>query len=479
MKTILNNEINNDFKIYQDIKRITEQVKNFIKIYAYKSEFLALNLKDVKHNDYLNLLSRIYGFSDYNQFNNSKKECSLTLYHLLNGIENFLYSLPNVKKYNSEEIPQIINTLNIYLSVSDCDIKKYKSSFKSTITKQINKLLKEKEGYLATEIQRFWNIINNKTCEPLIIDYRGIIISSLHKPLLMNYCNADKPDYQTKLIKSMLSYYDYKNAMTIKKHLKDCNFDDKICKHLYVYENFIKKFYDDYQSYEYLEFMSEQYAAYHGGLNDSKWRDTINKFKHLVTEITIGKFSVYKGVFEIVNEDGKIDRNKTLARYREDDWSFFKLTLANQDEFEIHIYNEGILAIKDFNGVKESYNILEFNSDDILKWTIPVVERKGQRREEFKFFFPKFKDDLFIFKLCFKDRSLEVKLNQHGIFIGDADSKIEFKNIIENFYNKRINTLLKNSISKKKEFFKNPSEELKKEIDAMDEEIEKLNQRIE
>lgn len=148
-----------------------------------------------------------------------------------------------------------------------------------------------------------------------------------------------------------------------------------------------------------------------------------------------------------------------------------------------HIYEDGYITFcKNFNGEYEYYDFgFLFNSYN-LRWTIPIVERKGKRKERFRFFYPKYKSDKFIFKLAFENGYGEIILNQYGLLNSDGEIINSYQYIINVLYKKRELTLIKKliDIHKKEDFYEiylseiylsKISESLKLEIGSKSNEI--------
>ena len=443
MNTILNTDINKDFKLNQDIKKLTKHIYKFLNVYSYKSAFIQNEIKDLKHNDFLNIVSKFFGYADYNQYNKDTNKKILDIEKLLSAFEDFLYSLPNKIGHNSGDIPQIVNTLHLYLISTESELYTEKRKVSAKISRRLKKLIAANDtSYKGTEIKRLYDIVSNTYFQPIITDYRSIIIYKKNKPILMDYKHSENNE----LVNLLLRYYDLRNSIIIKKYVKDEKFNDNIGEYLYLLENFLKT---DYIPFEYMEFLANQYKHYHHGINDSVYRKTINEFKSFITEKTIGRTVLVKGIFNTISKDRLIYRNRDITYNHDGEWSILNVTLANSDTFSLIVTKEGMLAAqKDFDD-KIACTIL-FNYDleesESLIWTIPMVERNSVIKERFKFFYPKKKDDKFMFKLSFDKGYDLIELNREGI-LENNEVILSFKKIMQLLYIDGINQLEKEKYS--------------------------------
>lgn len=442
--------MNTKFQLNQDIKKLSKQINKFIKVYAYKSAFLHYETKNLKHNDYLNITSVIFGYTDYNQYKLDNNKNKLSLKKLLKGFETFLKKLNPESKYYKEDIPQMVSTFSIYITLNEAEISKKNRSITTKITRRINKF-KNSENlfYEAGEIKRIYDIVKKQYYQPIIIDFKSLLLFESKELEELN---------------SLLKDYCYhRNALAIKKYIKDEKFNDRIGEKLYLLEDFLKeKFESKYIPFESLDFLAEQFKYFHAGCNDFWSRRAISKFKTFIAEKTVGKTALVKGFFNVIDEYEK-NRYMDITRNRDGWWSSFDITLANSDEMSIHIYEDGrFVAYKKFRDLNIYMDLWNYKSTD-LQWTIPIAERKGVRKERFKYFYPKYDDDKFIFKLSFNNSFAEVILNQYGILKENNKIDLSYKEIMEMLYEKYILELkLKKAIkqSNKDEEY----EELKKEI---------------
>lgn len=442
----------NTFELNQDIKKLSKQLDKFLKIYAYKSAFLHYEIEKLKHNDYLNILAVIFGYADYNQYNLAAEKNILTIDKLLLGINKFLLKLNPDSKYNQDDFDQIINTFKIYITTTEEEIIKHNKKMTGKITRLINKYNKnEKFYYEIGEIKRLYDIIKSKNITPIILDYKSIKLFE---------------DEEFNEIYNLLKeYYDYKNALLIKKYIKDEKFDDRIGEHLYLLEDFIKDRYKhEYIPYETLCFLSDQFKYYHHGMIDCFSYQILSEFKKSITKKIVGNTALYKGIFNAVDYDGRINKNMNITRNKDGFWTSFDITLVNNDTMSFHIYEDGyVVANKTFNGEEIFINLFNYGQCN-LQWTIPIAERKGYRSERYRFFYPKFPDDYFIFKLSFDDSISEIMINQQG-FLEEKELKYTFKEIIGLLYLEYI-LFLYDKIKDNKD--SNEIENIKKEIEKYD-----------
>jgi len=441
MNTILNTPINKDFKLNQDIKKLTKQIHNFLNTYAYKSSFIQSEIKDLKHNDYLNIVSKFFGYTDYNQYNKEDNKKVLSLENLLAAFEKFLYSLPNKSGYDNGDINQIVNTFHLYLTLTEQELYKEKRSVTNKIQRRIKNLIKDdKTLYKGTEIERLYNIVSNTYFQPIITDYRSIIIYKENSPTIMDF----RGDQNDELVNLFLKYYDVRNALIIKRYVKDERFDDNIGEHLYLLDDFLKeRFHIPYKPFEYIEFLAVQYKHYHHGINDDIYRKSVNEFKAYIAEKTIGRNVLVKGIFNTISKDRIIHRDRAITYNADGEWSIFEITLANSDTLELIVTKNGTFAIQKDFGDKISCHILlsyDLKEPDKLVWTIPMVERHSVIKERFRFFYPKKADDKFMLKLSFNEGYDLITLTRDGIF-EDGEVKFSFKNMMQILYEDGIQKL--------------------------------------
>lgn len=442
MNTILNTKINKDFKLNQDIKKLTKQIHNFLKIYAYKSSFIQSEIKDLKHNDYLNIVSKFFGYTDYNQYNKESNKKVLSLENLLEAFEKFLYSLTNNCGYDNGDINQMINTFHLYLTLTEKELYKEKQGVTNKIKRRIKNLIQDdKTLYKGSEIERLYKIVSNNYFQPIITDYRSIIIYKENSPTIMDY----RCDQNDELVYLFLKYYDLRNSIVIKKYVKDERFDDNIGENLYLLEDFLKeRFNIQYKPFEYMEFLAVQYKHYHHGINDNIYRSNINDFKAYIAEKTIGRSVLVKGVFNTISNEGlKIYRSRAITYNADGEWSIFEITLANNDKLDLIVSNNGTFAIQKYFGDNISCHILlsyDLEKNDKLIWTIPMVERNSSIKERFMYFYPKKPSDKFMFKLSFSNEYDLIKLTRDGI-IENEELKFSFKNMMQILYEDGIKKL--------------------------------------
>ena len=348
--------------------------------------------------------------------------------------------------YDKGDLKQITKTFYLYLTLTEKELSNKKSNTAKKIERRIAKLKKDKNTrYEASEIKMFYNMIKTKKAEYLISDYRSIHFNDIGTVKDLNFVFKE--------------YYDYKNAFAIKKYLKNKFFKDDIGENLYLFEDFIlnETHLKEYASYEAIEYSAREMKRLQGGFDESLTRSIIKNFHKKVTEHLFGKTSLIKGIFNAVDSEGILSRYYDISRNNDSFWTSFDITLSNNDKMNFHIYDDGyVLFHKDFNGENEYYELGFLFSSDNLNYTIPMVERKNKRKERFRFFYPKYDDDKFIFKLVFKEYSGELIFNRNGLLDDNGEIFYSYKEIMQILYKKRENKLLNKLIEiyNKEDFYK-------------------------
>lgn len=440
MNTKLNFEINKNFQLSQDIKKLTKQINKFLITYSYKSAFIKSETKDLKHNDYLNIVAKFFGYTDYNQYNKEKNKKIISIESLLLSFEKFLNSLDNNSNYDNKDISQIVNTFHLYITFTEEDLYKEKKRINEKIKRRINNLIKgDKTHYTGSEFERLYKIINNTYFQPIIIDYRSILIYKQNSTE-----SIDSKNTENELVNLLFKFYDLRNTIIIKKYIKEEKFSDNIGEHLYLLEDFLKESFNaSYKPFEYIEFLAVQYKHYHHGINDDIYRKSVNEFKAYIAEKTIGRTVLVKGIFNTISKDRIIHRDRAITYNADGEWSIFEITLANSDTLELIVTKNGTFAIQKDFGDKISCHILlsyDLKEPDKLVWTIPMVERHSVIKERFRFFYPKKADDKFMLKLSFNDGYDLITLTRDGIF-EDGEVKFSFKNMMQILYEDGIQKL--------------------------------------
>lgn len=489
MNTNLNFSINTNFEITQDIKKISKQINKFLKIYSYKSAYLHHETKSIKHSQYLDITANFFGYTDYNQYNISQNKNKLTIDKLINGFYQFISNLNIDSNYDKGDLVQIAKTFYVYLTLTEKELSNKKSNVAKKIERRIAKLKKDKNTkYEASEIKMFYNMIKTKKAEYIIYDYRSVNFNNIGDVKDLNIIFKE--------------YYDYKNAFAIKKYLKNKFFKDNIGENIYLFEDFIinETHLKKYFPYESIEYSARKMKLLQCGFDDSLTRSIIKNFHKKITQFLFGKHCLISGIFNAVDGDGISKRYYDISRNNENFWTSFDITLSNNDKMSLHIYEDGYVSFyKDFNGENEYHDLGFLFSSDNLRFTIPIVERMNKKKERFRFFYPKYEDDKFIFKLIFDEYSGELIFNRNGLLDEKGDVFYSYKDVMQVLYKKRESNLYQKyiDICKKEDFYttyiselieefkiklkyknKTPKEYLDDELDLNDKEPLKLNKKI-
>ncbi len=446
-----------------DIKKTSKKLNKYLKIYAFKSAYLNTEIKTFKHNDYLNIVSRICGYSSFNEFNQkeSNKIIKVETEKFLSNLKKILYDLNKESIYNKKDIEQIVETFYIYFVYEDKKISINKSNIKEKIKRRINKVKKISDDiYEVEEYERLLKIISNKYFSTVIIDCDSI--------LNYDYKNKDDKKYEIEVRELLFQYYLFRNANTIKQYQKNKIFSDIIGENVYLFEDFLKeRKYDEYIPFEKLKFLADQFTYYHNGMNDSEYRRVVNDFKAFINEKFFGKNVLINGIFKTVNEDNKVLYKSNISKNIIGQWSYIDIKLANNDNFKLNIYDDGeIWAAKEFFGENILIRLYTYEDKVPLRFTIPKVERNGSLKEGFPFFYPKYNADKFILKLLLETNGYDtIILNRFGILKKDKEEiDITFSFIMRELYKEAISEISKNK-SKYKDY-KNKINELSEKIDT-------------
>lgn len=477
MNTNLKFSINTDFELNQDIKKLSKQISKFLRIYAYKSAYLHHETKSIKHNQYLDITARFFGYSDYNQYHKSQNKNTLTIYKLIKGFNHFIINLNINSNHDKGDLEQITKTFYLYLTLTEQELSKKKSNTAKKIERRIAKLKKDKKTrYESSEIKMFYNMIKTKKLEYTLSDYRSVDFEDIGAVKDLNAIFKE--------------YYDYKNTLSIKKYLKDKFFKDDIGENLYLFEDFILNdtHLKEYIPYESIEYSARKIKFLQNGFNKSLPRSIIQDFHKKITQNLFGKHCLIKGIFHAIDCEGISKNYYDISRNKEGFWTSFDITLSNNDNLNVHIYEDGyVLFHKKFNGENEYYDLGFLFSSENLRFTIPMVERNKKRKERFRFFYPKYEDDKFIFKMVFEEYSGQLVFNRHGLINEKNEIVYSYKYIMQILYNKRQSKLYQKIINiyNKKDFYKIYFPELilqvKKELSILKEKPEelKLNDELE
>lgn len=423
---------NNPQNIFNnDVKKLSKHLSNFLKIYSQKSLILKQKTQDIKHSDFLNISSRILGYSDYNQFKKNENDIKINNEDVINNFKRY------IKSIEVDNIDEISNCFNIYIISTESEISNNMIKIRAKIQRRIKKLVKDSETYSeGKDIARLFDIIKQTGRFCYLLSYQSIIFE-----------HTESKSFN-EIVDLLYVYYDNKNAYLIKKTIKD-DYGSHLSENLYLLESFITEEYKNICkrncSYEYLEYKAKEYEFFHAKLKDSHFHNAMRDFNASILSHMYGDTVIYKGIFNTLNENGKQYLSDiTRSLYNED--CVFKITLANYDEFSIIIKpNSDVFFAKDFDGKMLYEEVISFNGDRV-RYVIPIAKKSKYKyeKERFSYFYPKHKDDYFLFKIIFEDNMYFIlKINNTG-FIKNEDSSdiVSFKELaLLLYYNNYIDLL--------------------------------------
>lgn len=447
---------NNPQNIFNnDVKKLAKHLSNFLKIYSQKSLILKQKTQDLKHSDFLNISSRILGYSDYNQLRKYDNCIQKNNEDIINNFKRYIESI------EIDYIDEISNCFNVYITSTESEISNVMIKIRAKIQRRIKKLMKDSDTWSeGKDIARLFDIIKKTGKFSYLLSYESIIFGHRESKAF------------NEIIALLYIYYDNKNAYLIKKTIKDNSYGSHLSESLYQLDSFISKEYGNiYKTpcpYEYLEYEAKEYEFFHAKLKDSYSHKAMREFNAKILSKMYGNTVIYKGIFNTLNEEGKqYLSNITRSLYNED--CIFKITLANQDEFSIIIKsNSDVFFAKDFDGKILYEKVIDFNGDRV-RYVIPIAKkfRYQNEVERFSYFYPEHKNDYFVFKIIFEDDThFILKINNSG-FIHDEDEHeiVSFKTLASILYYKNSIGLMNEYKTKIQEQTNYMMNSFKKELD--------------
>lgn len=134
-----------------EVKNIAKKLKKFITAYSTYSIDLKNYFKDYTYNNYLTMISKFVGFSDYNQLHQTRKENLLIDVNLiidkLNTFINSVFSqLDDLSK------KQFIRTFQLYLTTTVGELDRKRSSVRARMRKRLDP--KKKDDYGQEQVRK-------------------------------------------------------------------------------------------------------------------------------------------------------------------------------------------------------------------------------------------------------------------------------------------------------------------------------------
>lgn len=320
---ILIKGLNKMEQINLDIKSFSKKLGNFTKAYANKSIDLKIISKKIKHNEYLEYSSKIYGFQSYK--NASKKDIkNISLETIKNKLPIFLDGIGLNEEFNKE---QFINTFLCFISNDINKLKKENTTIKRKITIYLNsKEYEENYNYLCGEIARSYKVYKKENLKNILFDYQSIAGGVYDLTKLDN-----------DVVSLMYKQVDIRNSILIKNHISDK--DNFKIEDMSIFDKYSKEIKKMSYSYETAMFLAKQYEYYHMGWDDSKWHYLINGYDDYLLKEKNGEWNIKKITFESVIEDMPQYKQDKGIYKTEEDYSYLKITLLNDKYFYFVMYN--------------------------------------------------------------------------------------------------------------------------------------------
>ena len=415
--------MNNTDSSMQDIKRVSNRLIKFFSVMSFKCPHIKIVTEKFKYNDYLNLLPKFCGKTDFNEFQENNEIMLIDINIVFPKLVDFISQQKTGFKFTKDDREQLLNTLFIYFLLDEEEIKTEKKNKYSKIKARINKYEKMSEEQYAPYIQEmdelsiFFKIIHLKEMQNILYDYKS---SSL---------------FGDELTPLLREYYDYRNAFIIKKHVKVESIYDDFSKNIFqwpAYYNDMLKKHHYFQRIgvvpiETAYLMKEISIKYHIGMDMSGFGDAIVGFQKNVLGKLYNSPTIYKAVFNRINKDGCLMKNHSAAYHMYGDMASLDITLTNNFEFSIVVDSENvcIVLLGDSNEPIAIIPLLENEKNTEIKVTVPKVIRKNSMKEGYRFFYPKNDNDLFVLTLETDLEDFDIVINREIICLGEECYSIE------------------------------------------------------